>query len=175
MRSFIVAGAWVAAMACVGGCGSAGNGKPPALAPAASANSKARPRPVATIAAYTIWDQYGTDAAKATTDYTGKAVAITGRVQLIRKDPNGTFLLGLAVADGRTLFANAKPDTRGSHCATSGLPANVGCRIRPDAIPEFPDAKQNEDITIIGVPYRTQRADVWRDYILIVNDCYRKK
>src|SRR5579859_7579730 len=96
----------VSVLPMVGACGFLGN-KPTTTQAVPIAQTvpqiSARAEPVAKVHAYTLWELYGQNAAKAETDYNGKPIAITGQFHSIRKDESGAFVLGIVVADGQDM------------------------------------------------------------------------
>jgi hypothetical protein len=128
--------------------------------------------PVATISAIELWNVYGKDAADADAKYKGKFVRITGNVAAVARDEGGLFV-GVQVATGTALNLDElkKRPERERRWHKNGFPPNVVCYAAVGSEAPLTAFRPGDRVELIGIVVGRKKADVWRDYVVLLESC----
>ncbi len=128
----------------------------------------ARAKPVASLTAVQLWNTYGMNELTADGDYKGKYLDISGSVQSVNKGADGRYVVGFAVVAPAALNQRqlAQLSPRERKWFKDGYPPNVVCYFSKENEAAFADVKIGKEVTVTAKVVGRKSADVWRDYVV---------
>jgi hypothetical protein len=128
--------------------------------------------PVATLSAAELWDAFGKNTDDADARYKGKWVKISGNVVAATRDGN-TVSVGLQVATGTALTIEELKDLpdRERRWYKEGFPPNVVCYSAKGAEGRLAALRRGDRVELVGRVVGRKAADVWHDYIVLLEGC----
>jgi hypothetical protein len=149
----------------------------------ASTNSKAGPsteapplkeplgKPVATLDAATLWQEFGANALQADSKYNGKVLKVTGTVNAIEPIEGGRYFVGFEV-----LPQGGLPTGQYRRPSDSRHPAMIICYPDSAGQSKFEEAKKGQVFEVLGrCVGRKNDPTGFQDYIVVMEDCRMPK
>lgn len=146
-------------------------GTPPS--PQASGAPKVLPQPVSRIDAVELWRQYGDNPIGADGRFKDRYIEVSGTVRLVQKDEAGRYSVGLSVVTRIGLDQDAldRLPARELRWQKDGYPPNVICFITPGGEGAFAALREDASVKIIGCCKGNRSAEVYKGYVVVLEDC----
>ena len=129
-------------------------------------------KPVASLNAVQLWDEYGANGLAADGKYKGQYVELSGSVRNVQQGKGDRYFVGFAVVSPAAL-----PDeeynalnSREKKWFTEGYPPNVECYLSPTEHSVFANVKEGQSIKVVAKVVGRRTADVWGSYMVELED-----